>query len=357
MEYLTNAWYALAWSDEVNRSLVHRKLLDRDVVMFRDSHGIARALGNRCPHRFAPLHLGTLSDDVIQCPYHGLKYNTEGLCIHNPHGDGRIPKGTAVPSYPIVERHLLIWIWMGRPELADQSTIPDFGYVGDPNLVTIKGQIQGSGHYELYSDNIMDLGHAEFLHTGLGAPAFTKGAREFRQEGNTVWSTLASPATCLSPLHAQLKQLEDRPMDWWVDVRWDPPASMDLTLYVSEIGGSRETARWIDRTFHIMTPETGTSTRYFWAFSRNYRLHDEPLTVTMRAGIEFAFENEDKPMIAAQQTSMGNEAFWDLAPVLLSGDIGAVRARRVLAKLISAQQSATSLQKPSALAGARTESV
>jgi len=345
--YLKNAWYAIAWSDEIGRSLFPRTILDTPIVLFRDTEDRVVALRDRCPHRFAPLHRGTLSGGIVQCPYHGLQFDSAGRCVHNPHGSGVLPKAATVPAYPAVERFMLVWLWMGVPELADESKLPDFSYVDDPALTTIKGMVQGAGHYELYADNIMDLGHAQFLHTGLGAPAFTKGAREVRQEGETVWSNVASLNEELAPLHAAIKQLVGRRLDWWVDVRWNAPANMDLTLYVDEVGGSRQTAKWFDRNFHVITPQTTTSSFYFWALSRNYRVNDTELSLQLKAGLDAAFADEDKPMIVAQQAAMGGEGFWDLHPVLLPCDAGAIRARRVLAKLIAAEtQEATGLASP-----------
>lgn len=54
----------------------------------------------------------------------------------------------------------------------------------------------------------------------------------------------------------------------------------------------------------------------------------------MRAGFIHAFENEDKPMIAQQQAMMEGREFWDLEPVVLKGDTGAVMARRKLLQLL-----------------------
>ena len=343
--YLLDAWYAAGWTDDFGPSLRPVTLLDQPLVFFRDGAGRLHALADRCPHRFAPLSRGLLLDDRVQCPYHGLQFGGDGRCVHNPHGDGSIPRAAAVRSHPVVERHGLAWVWMGEPARAESSRIPDFGFLGDPSLAVNRGTLRGDGHYELYSDNIMDLGHAEFLHPGLGAPAFTKGPREIRQEGHTVWSNVASPDSELSPLHAAIKQLQGRRLDWWVDVRWDPPASMMLTLYVDEVGGSRETAKWIDRGCHIMTPETQDTTLYFWSSCRNYRCDDTALTDALQAGLVAAFENEDKPMICAQAERMAGADFWSLNPVLLAGDAGGIRARRVLAQMIAAESAQASAAK------------
>ncbi|MNG13287.1 hypothetical protein D3C84_969580 [compost metagenome] len=52
------------------------------------------------------------------------------------------------------------------------------------------------------------------------------------------------------------------------------------------------------------------------------------------------FSTEDLPMLEAQQRMIGDADFWSLKPILLPGDAAAVRARRVLDKLIADEQAA-----------------
>ena len=74
--YLRNAWYVAAWSDDlVDGQLLSRMILKEPVVLFRKSDGHVAALQDRCPHEFAPLHMGKIVDgDRVQCPYHGLEF-------------------------------------------------------------------------------------------------------------------------------------------------------------------------------------------------------------------------------------------------------------------------------------------
>ena len=53
------------------------------------------------------------------------------------------------------------------------------------------------------------------------------------------------------------------------------------------------------------------------------------------------FENEDKPMVEAQQRAMRGRTFWDMKPVLLDVDAPAVRARRVLDQMLADEAAAT----------------
>lgn len=175
--YLLNCWYAGGWSDELDKGPVGRMLLDRHVALFRDNSGEAHAVGGRCPHRFAPLARGKVTaDGNLQCPYHGLCFSGDGRCVHNLHDEGRIP-GVSLKTWPVSERHELVWIWFGDPGQADAALVPDFSFMDEAKWEVIKGVIHGEGNYQLFTDNILDLSHAEYIHSGLSAPAFITGQR------------------------------------------------------------------------------------------------------------------------------------------------------------------------------------
>ena len=47
--------------------------------------GRVRALGNACPHRGGPLGEGTLSGEVLTCPWHAFEFEVgSGKCLTNP---------------------------------------------------------------------------------------------------------------------------------------------------------------------------------------------------------------------------------------------------------------------------------
>ncbi len=125
MNFLRNAWYCAGWAADLGAEPITRTYLNEPVLLYRMRDGRAVAIGERCPHRFAPLHKGKLRDDCIECPYHGLRFDASGACVHNPHGDGAIPKAARVKAYPLVEQYGALWIWMGDPSLADESALID----------------------------------------------------------------------------------------------------------------------------------------------------------------------------------------------------------------------------------------
>src|SRR3546814_1656634 len=76
MTYLRNSWYLAAWQDEIPGSgTVVRVILGDPVVLFRNENGEAKALLDRCPHRFAPLSSGGVADGILACAYHGLAFD------------------------------------------------------------------------------------------------------------------------------------------------------------------------------------------------------------------------------------------------------------------------------------------
>ena len=341
MTYLSNAWYVAAWEDEVEAgAMFHRRILGDQILLVRDEAGVAHALRDRCPHRFAPLHRGKHHGDSIECAYHGLRFGLDGKCIFNPHGDGAIPANAKTRSYPVVAKDMLLWIWMGDPERADAAEIPDFVGLDPESYAINKGYLLTPANYELMTDNIMDLGHIEFLHEGLlGSEEVSKGEIEVRQDGRVVFSNRLVRNEILPPALEALFESGGKPVDRWLDVRWHAPANMHLTVGVTPAGSPPRVGRESPGV-HLMTPETESTTHYFWATARDFRRDDAQLHEALGDGLRYAFEHQDKPMIEAVEDNMDGGDFWALRPVVIACDAGAIRARHLLRKLISEEQAA-----------------
>src|SRR5512145_2758989 len=97
--FLRNYWDVAASTQEIGRKPLGRVILGEPVVMFRTEGGTAVALEDRCPHRRLPLSMGKLvGDDVLQCHYHGLRFDRTGQCVRVP-GQDMIPRTARVKSY------------------------------------------------------------------------------------------------------------------------------------------------------------------------------------------------------------------------------------------------------------------
>ncbi len=341
MPFVRNLWYVAAFTDEIGRTMMERTICNEPVLMYRRENGEAVAIGNRCPHRFAPLHMGKLIGDTVHCPYHGLVYDHQGQCVDNPHGKGIIPKGCAVPGYPLMERHGLIWIWIGDTERVDESLIPDFSCLTDTrNFATCKGVIHMQANYELITDNLVDLSHVEFLHEGiLGSEAIKRGKHIVKQTGLTVQSDRWCPDGLAPPAWDAMFGNYGKPVDHWLNMRWDPPAHMLLDVGVTPAGKSRDEGIWVYGT-DIITPETETSSHYFWGVSRAYDLDKPEAGEVWEKAIAIAFDGQDRPMLEAVQKMMGKDSFDEMAPIHIEPDTGGLRCRRVISNLLKEQERA-----------------
>lgn len=342
--YLRNAWYVAGFADEfAPGALVARTLLGEPLVLFRTGSGSIAALNDRCPHRFAPLSAGKVCDGgrTIECAYHGLRFGADGSCVHNPHGEGHIPKASGVASWVVRERDRLVWLWAGDAAQADESLIPDCSAVTRaPDDATVRGHMPTACEYQLLVDNILDLTHADYLHAGmLGSGAITRCKPQVSEPAarsvRIAWLSSGDLAPGAFDMH--LRE-QGQPTDQWTEVTWTAPGCMQLQVGATLLGEARE--RGVDTlNLHLATPETATTCHYWYWTTRTFAI-DPGANAHIRPIVEHAFSQQDKPMLEAQQKNIGQAEFWSLGPVLLPGDAGSVRVRRKLQQLVAQEQQA-----------------
>lgn len=331
--YLRRAWYMAAWSSEVGQTLFRRRICGNPVVLFRRESGLVAALADRCPHRFAPLSKGERKGDTIVCGYHGLTFDAEGHCIHNPFSTA-IPKGTQIARYEVVERDGIVWIWQDADTDADASLIPDFAMLDRPCGRPLEGYTLMKSGYEFATDNLMDLSHIEFVHKGsfAGAGVIFAGAHEVTEVGSTLHSNWWMPGV-KAPAHTMGIYDPEMITDHWLDMRWNAPASMYLQVGATPEGAER-LAGVIVHQAHIITPETDSTAHYFWATTRPTDQVIPEADAMLRSLFAQAFDDEDKPIIEAAFENLDGQDFWDAKPAFLGIDAGGTKARRKLQQMI-----------------------
>jgi phenylpropionate dioxygenase-like ring-hydroxylating dioxygenase large terminal subunit len=343
--YLRNAWYVAAWSEDLgDGQLLGRTILKEPVVLYRMANGEVAAVQDRCAHRFAPLSMGKIvGGDRLQCPYHGLEFNASGRCVLNPHGNKHIPPRAHIRSFPVTEKHKAIWVWMGE-QAADESKVPDFSVMDNvPELHTTKrDRITIKANYELIIDNLLDLSHTSFLHEGVLGNADTVDSDiTVDIDGNDVTvGRISHNATPPGMNKLMWPQSPDR-CDKHTSIRWMAPSTLRLMTGICPIGAKPEAGTGY-HAVHLLTPETDRTTHYFFTAVRyNVQTTDEQLNREIQDKIaamrRFAFEEQDAPVIEAQQTAIDN-AQTAVEPLNLAIDVGPVRYKQVLQKLIGAEQ-------------------
>ena len=239
----------------------------------------------------------------------------------------------SVRTFPVVEQDGIVWFWPGEAEQASITAVPSFSLLfvegqGDP----ITGLLPMNAPYEFGTDNLMDLSHIEFVHKGsfAGRGVIFAGEHSVVADGNRLQSNWWMPDV---PAPGHTFGIYERGLmtDHWLDMRWDPPASMLLEIGACPAGGDRA-AGVIVYQAHILTPETADTTHYFWATSRSGPPSEQGDQM-LRALLEQAFSAEDKPIIEAAYANLDGADFWDGKPISLQIDGGGTRARRMIQKL------------------------
>ena len=340
--FMKNAWYVAAMSKDIDAfNMFTRTIMNISVVIYRGADGKVIALHDRCPHRFLPLSKGKREGDQLVCAYHGLKFDGDGKCTHNPHGTGQIPTAAKVASYPIQEKYGFVWIWMGDKEKAEPSLLPDYSELesGHENSLGVT-YMHVKANYQLILDNVMDLSHVDHVHgeiittRGKLSPIVPK-VTEKADNVTARWEWEQQPALLI---FAPLLPDPSAPAAHFIEISWTAPGNIQLSVAAKQSGefGKDDIGQY---DLHSVTPETDTSTHYFFATRRNHVEADAGFNQMKIQAMHGAFENEDVPLIEAQQQEMGTTDIFSLNPVLMSNDLAAVKFRKKLAEVISRENS------------------
>ena len=164
----TNVWYVAARSSELEDKPLHTQMLGTNFVLFRDKEGMPACLSNACPHRGASLSNGSCNQQgMVVCPFHGWQFDREGNCTLIP-SVGQDDPQTAAPGvktdyYPTVEKHGLIWVFLGdEPEAAEP--IFELPELEDPNFTYIEHDVIFESNFHLAKFSNLDYVHLPIVH-------------------------------------------------------------------------------------------------------------------------------------------------------------------------------------------------
>jgi len=332
--YARNQWYVAAWDYEIDRVPVARVICGQPVVLYRKFDRTVVALQDACPHRLLPLSLGFKEGDNIRCRYHGLLINSEGQAIEMPVRTERVHKSFCNKVFATIERHRFVWIWIGDSEKSDPALVPDFWPCSHPDWTFDGGYNHIKCDYRLVIDNLMDLTHETYVHQGsigqheiLGAPI------EIHAEGNDVTVSRWMPNIDAPPFWRNaLKQ--DGLVDRWQICHFLAPSSVIIDVGVAPVaaGATVEKHDQGVRGFVIdaLTPESETTSHYFWGMARNFDIDDTGFTARFKKQQGGVFM-EDVAVLEAQQRSIEMNA--DLKLKAFSIDTGGVKARQVISRM------------------------
>jgi vanillate O-demethylase monooxygenase subunit len=329
--------------EDIGEKPLGRQICGEKMVFFRGPEGKVAAMEDFCPHRGAPLSLGTVKDGQLTCGYHGLVMGHEGKPVSMP--GQRVAGFPCVRNYPAVERYGFIWVWPGDAQLADDKLIHHLEWAVNPEWAYGGGMYHVNCEYRLMIDNLMDLTHETYVHgSSIGQKEIDEAPVNTKLEGEEVVTSRFMENIMPPPFwRAALRGNEladDVPVDRWQICRFTAPSHVLIEVGVAHAGkgGYNADPRYKASSIVVdfITPETETSHWYFWGMARNFKPDDPALTETIREGQGKIF-SEDMEMLERQQKNLS--AHPDRQLLKLNIDAGGVQSRRILDKIILQEQS------------------
>jgi phenylpropionate dioxygenase-like ring-hydroxylating dioxygenase large terminal subunit len=341
--WFLNCWQAAAYQEEIVQPFLARTIADEPLLFFRTQDEGVTALHDICPHRAAPLSLGTRVGDEIVCKYHGMRFGPGGKCTSVP-GRNSIPAAANARSFPTVERWGILWVWMGNPASADEALLPDLYWLEDDNWCSVHGYLKVGADYRLLNDNLLDLTHESFLHsTSIGnsrEEAIANYPAKVSNDGRVVKVERLMKSIDIPPTFAKLTGSSGKIDRMQRAIHMAPGINVtDVELRTYDSESHRD---WGMRVTHLLTPATRTSTHYFIINSRNYELQNSPLDIVLEQ-IGYRVAGEDKAMLEMQQSILDAHPEIPVPRFAWAVDEAPVKARRMLDRLIAAENADSSV--------------
>jgi len=333
-----NCWYVAGLLEEFTRELKQRFLLGDSVLMYRTEDGRPVLLQNRCAHRSFPLHHGRLEGNEVICMYHGLRYDTQGACVHAPMIQ-RPAAHACLKRYPVAVRGPLVWAWMGDPSRADTDLVPDTGWLGAASWVSRGGYVHMDANYVGLHENLLDLTHFSYLHAGnVGTPEWAQCPFEVSVDGDRVHSVrrldnAAPPQIYALPMRLSHRQRVNRISDSW----FSSPAVHAAVATIEDIeAGPGERRSYQIQILHLVTPETQHAMHY-WAFiGHDFALDDPAVGEALLAASLRAF-HEDREALEWTAELNRREGWPAFKEASFASDRGSLEMRKIIARLAAAE--------------------
>jgi phenylpropionate dioxygenase-like ring-hydroxylating dioxygenase large terminal subunit len=234
---------------------------------------------------------------------------------------------------------------MGDPAKRDESSIPNWFYMDDPNWVAAHGNdekpLYMRCNWELNNDNLLDLSHVLYVHAStLGTGQLDRYPVSTERRPDSVRMARWAPNVPTPPIFAKYLGFQPN-VDRWqisdiyppahctVDVGFAPPGEFGLNSDRSKAMGFRPLI--------TATPETETTSFMFYAQCRNFDLENAALTKTMIADFRGVF-HEDVAVMEGQQRV--NDAMPNAPKVDINADAPHIAMRQLIRRLAAAESSA-----------------
>jgi phenylpropionate dioxygenase-like ring-hydroxylating dioxygenase large terminal subunit len=328
-QMITNSWFMIGLSKEVDQGLFSRTVAGERVLVYRLSSGELTAMEDRCSHRQSVLSEGRRIGDDVQCGYHGLTFDCTGTCVDIP-GQSNIPKAAHVRSFPVVERDGIIWVWPSSDEVSEHASIADYTVTVSPDFVGAFQYNRIESNFWPVVENFLDQSHVSYVHPEtLQSAAISLTTPDVHVEDQRVVVRRTLEREESSPLFKKIMQRGH--IDRVQDCIYEPIGScrIETTAYPA---GSRDAA-YRTTTAAIITPETEDSCHTWVGIFRDFAIDNDDFSQITDKGLA---------LILQQDRDVIEHAYANYVPgfqeVRLEVDRGWTSARRMLDRRMKEKQ-------------------
>jgi 5,5'-dehydrodivanillate O-demethylase oxygenase subunit len=164
-ELLRRYWHPIAISTDVEKigTIKKLKILDEELVLYRDKSNNLGLVADRCAHRGVSLEYAIPEACGLRCQYHGWLYDQTGQCIEQPNEpeDSTFKKRIKISGYEVKELGGLVFAYMGPAPLPE---LPNWDLFVQENVVRTIGYAEIPCNWVQIMENSLDPTHLEWLH-------------------------------------------------------------------------------------------------------------------------------------------------------------------------------------------------
>ena len=175
-EFMRRYWQPVCLSEKIDELPQPIRIMGEDLVAFRDLGGRVGVMHRHCSHRGASLEFGLPQEKGIRCCYHGWWYDIDGTILEMPEepDDSPIKDKLCHGAYPAIERHGLVFAYMGPPDLKPDFHVYDSIDVPDNKIYAFSNWLPCN--WLQVHENVADQAHISVFHNGVGSRALMEGA-------------------------------------------------------------------------------------------------------------------------------------------------------------------------------------
>lgn len=259
---LKNFWYGIEHSASISTKPKTIVFMGHDLVVYRGREGQIIALDGRCVHRGTELAAGWVEGNCIHCPYHGWRYDSDGVCNNIPANQPGviIPMRAKLMSYPVQEKYGLVWLFWGDLPIENCPPIPPLDEFGKAGWRSVKGDFGWDGHYSRVIANTIDMAHAPFVHASAFGRKDSPAVQAYKLETGE-WSGSGFITFQTKPAYSLKLILGDSP----------PEGIFRATFYMPNISRvDLQFGKFQFVLFLVHLPVSDTKTITKWLHIRNF---------------------------------------------------------------------------------------